>query len=66
MKLRKKLLSLGLATAMVLPLVACGGKSEDSDGGAQEASSSSASTEIPTIDSITLKTSADSEGYYRL
>lgn len=66
MKLKNRLISLGLATAMVFSLAACG----KGDGGSQTTGSASgsgdaaASTEVPTIDSITLKTSADSEGDY--
>ena len=70
MKLRKRLMSIGLTAAMVLPLMACGGgnggdsigNGESADNGSEE--SAAVSTQLPTLDSITLKTSADGEGDY--
>lgn len=69
MKLKRKLISLGLAAAMVLPIMACGGSDGGNSGnnggsGDNGSGESAVSAEVPTIDSITLKTSADGEGDY--
>ena len=54
MKLNKRILSLGMAAAMTVPLTACGGGNK----GADEAA---ANVNLPSIDSITLST-ADTPG----
>lgn len=58
MKLNKRILSLGLAAVMTVPLTACGGGNKPSEEAA-------ASVELPSIDSITLST-ADTPGIIRI
>lgn len=57
MKLNKKLLSLGLAVTMVLPMTACGG-------GTEQTEEPSVSAAVPTLDSVTVKKEAGEASEY--